>query len=74
MPNISLSGAFIDDSPLLPIAQIVQLRFWLDSIERVVINATIRRVEKGRGIGVEFLSMTHTQYMRLREFVAVMAA
>jgi hypothetical protein len=67
--DISLRGAFIEDKRRLPAGERFQMRFWLGTIEPVVVNATIRRVEEGKGIGVEFLSMTRADYNHLRDFL-----
>jgi len=67
--DISVSGAFIEDKRSLPPGQRFQLRFWLGAIEPVVVNAAIRRVEAGQGMGVEFLSMTPADYDHLRAFL-----
>lgn len=62
-------GAFIEDTHPLPPGQRFQLRFWLGAIEPLVVDATIRRVEEGKGIGVEFLSMTPGDYDHLQHFL-----
>lgn len=67
--DISLSGAFIEDKHPLPPGQRFQLRFWLGAIEPLVVDAAIRRVEEGEGMGVEFLSMTPADYDHLRAFL-----
>jgi len=67
--DISLSGAFIEDTHPLPPGQRFQLRFWLGAIEPLVVDATIRRVEEGKGMGVEFLSMTPGDYDHLQHFL-----
>ncbi len=67
--DISLSGAFIEDKRPLPSGQRFQLRFWLGAIEPVVVNAAIRRVEEGQGMGVEFLSMSPADYDHLYAFL-----
>jgi hypothetical protein len=67
--DISLSGAFIEDTHPLPPGQRFQLLFWLGAIEPVVVDATIRRVEEGKGMGVEFLNMTPSDYHHLHAFL-----
>lgn len=67
--NISLSGAFIKDPRPLPPGRNLKLKLWLGYQEPVTITAVVRRVEEGRGMGVEFLSMSETDGNRLREFV-----
>lgn len=69
MRDISLAGAFIEDPCPLPPGQRFQLRFWLGAIEPLVVDAAIRRVEEGQGMGVEFLSMTPADYDHLRAFL-----
>lgn len=67
--DISLSGAFIEDYYPAFLGQRLQFRFWLGQIEPVVINGAVRRIEKGRGMAVEFLSTTRAHYNHLRQFV-----
>ncbi len=67
--NLSISGAFIEDARPLPRGRIVPLRLWLGYKEPVTMKAMVRRVEEGRGMGVEFLSMEEGDRKRLREFV-----
>lgn len=69
--DISLSGAFIEGKPLLAPAERIQLRFWLGVIKPVVVNARIRRIEEGQGMGVEFLTLNEDDYARLRQFLEI---
>ncbi len=69
--NLSISGAVLEDSRTLPRGRIVPLRLWLGYKEPITMKAMVRRVEEGRGMGVEFLSMGEGDRKRLREFVGV---
>jgi hypothetical protein len=69
--DISLTGAFVEDKHPLPAGRRVQLRFWLSTVEPVVIDSVIRRVEEGRGVAAEFLTMTEADHNQLREFLTL---
>ncbi len=71
MRDLSLSGAFIEDTRSLPVSQRVQLRFWLSTVEPVVIDSVIRRAEEGRGVAAEFVTMTLADHNQLREFLTL---
>lgn len=67
--DLSLSGAFIEDPRPMAPGRSVKVKLWLSYYEPVAIEAMVRRVEEGRGIGVEFLRMNKADYSRLRAFV-----
>jgi hypothetical protein len=67
--DIGLGGAFIEESHPLHAGRRVQLELRLATGEPVVISGMVRRVEDGRGMGVQFLSMTETHHNRLRQFL-----
>lgn len=69
--DISHTGAFVEDKHPLPAGQRVQLRFWLNTVEPVVIDSVIRRAEEGRGVAAEFLTMTEADHNQLREFLTL---
>lgn len=69
--DISLTGAFVEDKHPLPAGQRVQLRFWLSTVEPVVIDSVIRRAEEGRGVAAEFVTMTLADHNQLREFLTL---
>ncbi|MFQ5778843.1 MAG: PilZ domain-containing protein [Terriglobia bacterium] len=66
--DVSLSGAFIEDPRPLSVGRPVEVRLWLAYGEAVSIKAMVRRVEEGRGMGVEFLGMSEADWKRLRMF------
>lgn len=70
--NLSLSGAFIEDTRPLCVGQMVHFMLWLDDVKPVETDAMIRRRDEGQGLGVEFRSMSETDRARLRE--TIMAA
>lgn len=69
--DLSPVGAFIEDRRYLPPGQILSLKLWLDSVTPIAIDAAVRRVEEGRGIGVQFSSLNETDYNRLRVFCGI---
>ncbi|MCH6554897.1 MAG: PilZ domain-containing protein, partial [Acidobacteria bacterium] len=66
--DLSPVGAFIEDRRYLPPGQHVSLKLWLDSISPIPIDVTVRRVDEGHGIGVQFASLKESDYDRLRQF------
>lgn len=68
--NLSLSGAFIEDTRPLPLGQMLHFKLWLDDIKPALeTDAMIRRSDVGQGLGVEFMSMSESDRARLRETV-----
>ncbi len=47
----------------------IQLRIQLSANESITANVMVRRVEEGRGMGVEFLAMNDADRNRLRKIV-----
>ena len=70
--DLSLTGAFIDDDFPFPVGQPIPLTIWLNDNEAIEVEAVVRRAARGRGrgLGVEFVSMSHADSVRLREFLA----
>ncbi|MBI4462229.1 MAG: PilZ domain-containing protein [Acidobacteria bacterium] len=66
--NLSLVGAFIEDTRPFPPGQTVEFSLWLDDQEAVPVRAQVRRVERD-GMGVEFLRLLPPYGERLRNFV-----
>ena len=72
LSDLSLTGAFIDDDLPFPVGQPIALTIWLSDNESIEVQAVVRRAARGRarGLGVEFVSMSHADSDRLREFLA----
>lgn len=68
--DLSLTGAFIDDNLPFPVGQPIPLTIWLNDNESIEVEAVVRRAARGRGLGVEFVSMSQADSVRLREFLA----
>ena len=68
--DLSLTGAFIDDNLPFPVGQPIPLTIWLNDNEAIEVEAVVRRAARGRGLGVEFVGMSHAGSVRLREFLA----
>jgi hypothetical protein len=66
--DISLFGVFIENPHPLPLGTWLDFKLWLSECEPFVIKAIVRRVEEGRGIGVELL-LDGTDYDRLHEYL-----
>lgn len=64
--NISISGAYIEDQRALTAGRTVQFKLWWDDFKPLSINGVIRRVERGSGVGVEFLGMSPKDYGHLQ--------
>ncbi len=67
--DINLSGAFIEDPRPIPPGHVIRLRIQLSANESITANVMVRRVEVGRGMGVEFLAMNDADRHRLRKIV-----
>ncbi len=67
--DINLSGAFIEDPRPIPPGHVIRLRIQLSESESITANVMVRRVEQGRGMGVEFLAMNVADRDRLRKIV-----
>ena len=68
--DLSLTGAFFEDNLPFPVGQPIPLTIWLNDNESIEVEAVVRRAARGRGLGVEFVGMSHADSERLREFLA----
>lgn len=68
--DLSLTGAFLDDNLPFPVGQPIPLTIWLNDNEAIEVEAVVRRAARGRGLGVEFVGMSHADSVRLRDFLA----
>jgi hypothetical protein len=48
---------------------VIRLRIQLSANESITANVMVRRLEEGRGMGVEFLAMNDADRNRLRKIV-----
>jgi len=71
--DLSEDGAFIEDKRPLKVGQTLRLRVPRDH-GGIDILAMVRRVEPGRGMGVEFLEMNYSSREQLRQLVARLSA
>lgn len=71
--DIGLSGAYIVDSNPLFRGRIFQLRLWLDERTAISVKSMVRRYDQGKGMSVEFLSMSEEDRRRLRGFLGAKA-
>lgn len=71
--DIGLSGAYIVDSNPFFLGRIFQLRLWLDEQTTITVKAMVRRYDRGKGMSVEFLSMSEEDRQRLRAFLGAPA-
>ena len=71
--DISMSGAYIEDSRPLTRGHLMEMRIWLDEHTAITVKAMIRRADPGVGMGVEFLAMSDADRNRLRDFVGTTA-
>lgn len=67
--NLSLTGAFIEDKRPLSKGRVLPVKLWVQPNEAITVNAMVRRVEDGEGMGVEFLGMSDADHTRLRRSV-----
>jgi hypothetical protein len=67
--NLSLTGAFIEDKRPLSKGRVLPVKLWVLPNEAITVNAMVRRVEDGEGMGVEFLGMSDADHTRLRRSV-----
>lgn len=68
--DLSMTGAFIDDDLPFPVGQPIPLTIWLNENEAIEVEAVVRRASRGRGLGVEFVGMTHADSVLLHDFLA----
>lgn len=68
--ELSPMGAFIDDDLGFHVGQSLPLTFWLHEheTEPIEVQAVVRSVHE-HGMGVEFVSLSQADSVRVREFV-----
>ncbi len=72
--DLSLTGAFLtEELPFHP-GQDIHLTVRLNDQEAIEIEAVVRRTVPGKGLGVEFVSMSRADSARLREYFATARA
>jgi len=71
--DISLSGAFIEDSRPVPRGRVLTLHILTSEEPPIKAKAMVRRVEPEAGMGVEFIEMSTADRARLRDFIGVTA-
>ena len=71
IPIIDLSpvGAFLADELPFSVGQEVHLTLRLGETKAIEVEAVVRRVVKGKGLGVEFVGMSKPDSEQLRKFL-----
>ncbi|MFQ5695700.1 MAG: PilZ domain-containing protein [Terriglobia bacterium] len=64
--NISVTGAYIEDTRPLMVGGMVHFKLWLDDRRPVETAALVRRREPAQGIGVQFLRLNKLDQERLK--------
>lgn len=67
--DLSLTGAFLAEDLPFRVGQEVHLTIWLDESQAIEVEAVVRRAPKGKGLGVEFVSLTGPDTARLRDYL-----
>lgn len=68
--DLSQAGAFIEDPRPLPAGRMVRLLLRLDPHSRAItVWGMVRRVEEGKGMGVEFVQIVPDDRAALRNFL-----
>ena len=73
--DLSLSGAFVEDTRPLEVGRWVHFKLWVDPTKPALeATAAIRRRTEGEGMGVEFIGMNYLDHARLREALTTVLA
>ncbi|MEE8199782.1 MAG: PilZ domain-containing protein [Candidatus Acidoferrales bacterium] len=67
--DLSLTGAFLAEELPFRVGQEVHLTIWLSDSDAIEVEAVVRRAPKGKGLGVEFVSLTGPASTRLRDYL-----
>lgn len=68
--DLSPFGAFIEDKRAVSLGEHISFRLWLNSIDAIPVQAAIRRMEEGRGVGVEFVGMSEADSDRMLSYLS----
>jgi len=71
--DIGGSGCYIETLQPLPVGQILDVAFWLNS-ERVQTSAIVRTCDGGVGMGIELIGLDESTQKRLQKYVEDLAA
>ena len=69
LQDLSLTGGFIEDDLPVHVGQSFPLTLWLSDSERIEVEAEVRRALPRKGVGIEFVTISHPDSVRLREFL-----
>ncbi len=72
--DLSLTGAFLAEELPFHTGQDVHLTVRLNDQEAIEVEAVVRRTVPGKGLGVEFVSMSRADSARLREYFSTARA
>jgi hypothetical protein len=69
--NISLGGMFLELDPAIPFGAVVHLQFVLPDLDQsVVVDAHVRWVQPGVGVGVQFAGLRAREVWALQKLFA----
>ena len=68
--DLSLMGCLIEADLPVPIGQEFPLTILLGSDVKIDVEAVVRRTLHGKGVGVEFVTISQPDSARLREFLS----
>ena len=71
--DIGGKGCYIETMQPLPVKQILDVTFWLNS-ERIQTTAIVRTCDGGVGMGIEFIGLDEATQNQLQEQVEALAA
>ncbi len=74
MRDLSLTGAFLAEELPFHAGQDIHLTVRLNDREAIEVEAVVRRRVPGKGLGVEFVSMSRADSARLREYFSIARA
>ena len=64
--NLSLTGAYLTGDLPFPLGQEFHLTVWLSDNDAIEVEAVVRRADRGKGLGIEFVRMSKADSLRLR--------
>ena len=68
--DLSPAGAFLADELPFSVGQEIHLTIHLTDTEEIEVESVVRRVVRGKGLGVEFVTMSRADADKLKEFFA----
>ena len=62
--DLSLTGAFLVGELPFHVGQDIHLTVWLSNNEAIEVEAVARRADRGKGLGIEFVSLSEQVQVR----------